>query len=324
MELRSRAAQGNFPSTQDNDLRVKTGAMQGQPGQFGFTHPPIRESRAGERSREKRAVMVAVRGKFVGTDNVPFGRAWRELKKHDWTSVRPRAKDLDPKWKYDRPGADPNVVKGVDFFHGEEEQLDVPCPPPDSFADEHGAPRTPAASNSTSEPAQPPPVATTATLAQAEAVGQAPATTPPAKTATPVASRRTPTTKAATPRNTPAGDSEEDKAPPPALLPSAHAADNVRESVVLPGPHGGEDAPDSAGENASAVETAEGDDVKAFLDEFGGVDAVLAGNLMEKPLKEFPATGLGVIHQPNVYNDLQAPTATRGAASRRLAYSSAL
>ncbi|KAG6969001.1 hypothetical protein JG688_00005516 [Phytophthora aleatoria] len=41
--------------------------------------------------------MVAVQGKFVCSDNVPFGVAW-EFKKQGWT--RPRARDLEHKWKY--------------------------------------------------------------------------------------------------------------------------------------------------------------------------------------------------------------------------------
>ncbi|KAJ8558676.1 hypothetical protein ON010_g8775 [Phytophthora cinnamomi] len=243
----------------------------------------------------------------------------------------------------------------------------------------------------TSEPALPPPVATAATSTQVEAIAQAPATTPPAKTASPRVARRTPTTKAATPRNTPTGkakrnppapklkrrtpatkryasDSEEDKAPAPALHPSMHVCDNVRESVVLTGHHGGEDTAELRARTVllsnrlrktmyqthllttdilnvdagggrdigygalGSVDEAANDDVvtdadsnhdewlsdvramgeseanleqdamdiqlaKEFLDEFGGADAVLAGNLMEKQLKAFSATGWGVIHE---------------------------
>ncbi|KAJ8561922.1 hypothetical protein ON010_g7758 [Phytophthora cinnamomi] len=393
--------------------------------------------------------MVAVRGKFVGTDNVPFGLAWRELKKQGWTSVRSRAKDLDPKWKYVRPGADPNGVKGVDFFHGEEELLEyytagdrrklrrmcyVPCPPPESFADAHGASRTPAASNFTSEPAQPPPVSTTATPAQAEAVTQAPATVPPLRRqhhhwlrderprrklrhrATPMPGRRSesdqrlnrstglpppsdvPRAKASSEEDssTHASDSEEVKVPAPALHPSTHPHDNVcgfRRASRTPR---WRRCCRFGDKNASAVESAEVGDVpdpladttdilnvdaaggrdvdynalksgdeaaqddvvtdaecdrdewpsdasamgeseanpeqdamdiqlaKEFLDEFAGADAILAGNLMEKPLKEFSATGWGVIHEPNVYNELKTRTDTRGAASWRLADGSVL
>ncbi|KAG6622858.1 uncharacterized protein IUM83_09217 [Phytophthora cinnamomi] len=172
--------------------------------------------------------MVAVRGKFVGTDNVPFGRAWRELKKHDWTSVRPRAKDLDPKWKYDRPGADPNVVKGVDFFHGEEEQLEY------YTAD---------------------PLANTTDILNVVAGG--------------------------------GGDVDYD---------ALEAGDEAAKDDVVT------DAESNPEQDAMIFQL-----TKEFLDEFGGADAVLAGNLMEKPLKAFLAMGLGVIHEPNVYNDLQTP-----------------
>ncbi|KAI9979578.1 hypothetical protein PInf_028921 [Phytophthora infestans] len=69
--------------------------------------------------------MVAVRGKYVSSQNIPFGVAWKELKKQGWTSVRPRAKDLDPRWKYVRPGGHVNGTKGIDFLLGEEELLDA-------------------------------------------------------------------------------------------------------------------------------------------------------------------------------------------------------
>lgn len=60
----------------------------------------------------------------MSSQNIPFGVAWKELKKQGWTSVRPRAKDLDPRWKYVRPGGHVNGTKGIDFFLGEEELLE--------------------------------------------------------------------------------------------------------------------------------------------------------------------------------------------------------
>ncbi|OWZ06533.1 hypothetical protein PHMEG_00021202 [Phytophthora megakarya] len=68
--------------------------------------------------------MGGVRGKYVSSNFVSFGFAWKELKKKGWKAVRPRARDLDPKWKYVRPDGDPNGTKGVDFFLGEEEILE--------------------------------------------------------------------------------------------------------------------------------------------------------------------------------------------------------
>ncbi|OWZ10863.1 hypothetical protein PHMEG_00016203 [Phytophthora megakarya] len=64
--------------------------------------------------------MAVAHGKFVSSQNIPLGLAWRELKQQGWLSVRPRAKDLDTKWKYVRPGANANGTKRVDYFHGEE------------------------------------------------------------------------------------------------------------------------------------------------------------------------------------------------------------
>ncbi|OWZ00677.1 hypothetical protein PHMEG_00028081 [Phytophthora megakarya] len=47
--------------------------------------------------------------------------------------------------------------------------------------------------------------------------------------------------------------------------------------------------------------------VKEFLDEFGGSDAILAGNWKAETLTEFSNTGWGSIQEPNVYNELQTP-----------------
>ncbi|KAG6620894.1 uncharacterized protein IUM83_11685 [Phytophthora cinnamomi] len=187
--------------------------------------------------------MVAVRGKFVGTDNVPFGLAWRELKKQGWTSVRSRAKDLDPKWKYVRPGADPNGVKGVDFFHGEEELLEY------YTAD---------------------PLADTTDILNVDAAGGRDVDYNALKSGDEAAQDDVVT------------DAECDRDEWPS------DASAMGESEANPE------------QDAMDIQLA-----KEFLDEFAGADAILAGNLMEKPLKEFSATGWGVIHEPNVYNELK-------------------
>ncbi|ETN07654.1 hypothetical protein PPTG_12996 [Phytophthora nicotianae INRA-310] len=44
-----------------------------------------------------------------------------------------------------------------------------------------------------------------------------------------------------------------------------------------------------------------------FLDGFGGADAVLAGNLLDRTLREFSTTGWGLIHEPDVHEELQTP-----------------
>ncbi|KAG2890310.1 hypothetical protein PC119_g18320 [Phytophthora cactorum] len=62
--------------------------------------------------------MVTVRGKYVSSNNAPFGVAWRELKKQGWTSVRPRARNLECKWEYVRSDGNPNDIMGVSYFMG--------------------------------------------------------------------------------------------------------------------------------------------------------------------------------------------------------------
>ncbi|KAF4134674.1 hypothetical protein GN958_ATG16146, partial [Phytophthora infestans] len=47
-----------------------------------------------------------------------------QLKKQGWTSVRPRAKALDPRWNYVHPGGHASGTKGLDVFLGMEELLD--------------------------------------------------------------------------------------------------------------------------------------------------------------------------------------------------------
>lgn len=68
--------------------------------------------------------------------------------------------------------------------------------------------------------------------------------------------------------------------------------------------------------NASAADGSEPDPerdemdialAKEFLDGFGGTDAVLAGNLLDRTLREFSTNGWGPIQEPDVYEELQTP-----------------
>ncbi|KAG2783784.1 hypothetical protein JG687_00005930 [Phytophthora cactorum] len=46
---------------------------------------------------------------------------------------------------------------------------------------------------------------------------------------------------------------------------------------------------------------------KAFLDQFGGADAVLVGNLQNTVLRYFSPSGWGTNYEPDVYGELQTP-----------------
>ncbi|KAG6946348.1 hypothetical protein JG688_00016088, partial [Phytophthora aleatoria] len=116
--------------------------------------------------------MVTVRGKYVSSNNAPFGVAWRELKNQGWTSVRPKARNLECKWEYVRPDGNPNGIMGVNYFHGEDELLDYYT----------AASKGPSAAAARASPSLPAAVSVTPT-AVAPTRSAAPRTSPPASSA---------------------------------------------------------------------------------------------------------------------------------------------
>ncbi|KAI9989418.1 hypothetical protein PInf_019701 [Phytophthora infestans] len=214
--------------------------------------------------------MVAVRGKYVSSQNIPFGVAWKELKKQGWTSVRPRVKDLDPRWKYVRPGGHVNGTKGIDFFLGEEELFEYYS----------GASKKPSSTSSgpfQTPPAPPADYAVTTRSPPAQA-----ATTQPTSPLQPSSGTQQPLTRQTQVKRTqkvpkpPATDkqkrrrsfddaiSDEEKAPVPVAEPVAQVV--AQTPIVLPGPHGGdEENVESGDEGYSSVESVEENNETVFV-----------------------------------------------------------
>ncbi|POM79068.1 Hypothetical protein PHPALM_3331 [Phytophthora palmivora] len=47
-------------------------------------------------------------------------KIWRILRKDGWTSKPPRRSSLDTRYRYVKPGQDPDGVEGQDYFLGED------------------------------------------------------------------------------------------------------------------------------------------------------------------------------------------------------------
>ncbi|ETN07341.1 hypothetical protein PPTG_13633 [Phytophthora nicotianae INRA-310] len=56
--------------------------------------------------------------------DLSFRSVWKELKANGWTSKKAPSRSLDNRYRYIRPGADPNGTEGVDFFLGPDAVLD--------------------------------------------------------------------------------------------------------------------------------------------------------------------------------------------------------
>lgn len=59
----------------------------------------------------------------VSAAELSFKSVWRELSKAGWKSKKPSARSLDGRYRYVRPGGDPNGAEGLDYFVGEEAVL---------------------------------------------------------------------------------------------------------------------------------------------------------------------------------------------------------
>ncbi|GMF35149.1 unnamed protein product [Phytophthora fragariaefolia] len=73
--------------------------------------------------------MVKPRGKVVRDSDVTsrdlsFRSMWRELKAQGWSSKRPPRRSLDDRYRYIRPGGNPEGASGVELFLGEEAVLE--------------------------------------------------------------------------------------------------------------------------------------------------------------------------------------------------------
>ncbi|KAG1696252.1 hypothetical protein DVH05_018798 [Phytophthora capsici] len=89
------------------------------------------EVRASKRLR--RAVNLHATSATCSKDNpVDFRVIWKSLRRTGWTSKPPSTRGLDNRYRYVRPGGDPNGTDGQDYFLGEKALVD-------HFNAEHGA-----------------------------------------------------------------------------------------------------------------------------------------------------------------------------------------
>ncbi|POM69799.1 Hypothetical protein PHPALM_13888 [Phytophthora palmivora] len=71
------------------------------------------------RSRHKQ-----VRDADVTSSDLSWRSVWRELRDKGWTNKRPSSRGLDDRYRYVRPGCNPDGVEGVDVFLGEKAVLE--------------------------------------------------------------------------------------------------------------------------------------------------------------------------------------------------------
>eukprot|EP00644_Phytophthora_capsici_P003723 jgi/Phyca11/129180/e_gw1.82.104.1 len=71
-----------------------------------------------------RARQKQVRDADVTSSDLSWRSVWRELKDQGWTNKRPSSRGLDDRYRYVRPGCNPDGAEGVDVFLGEKAVLE--------------------------------------------------------------------------------------------------------------------------------------------------------------------------------------------------------